>query len=64
MFLFKFFFIHISHVPFFNPPCTLEPFVELLVLIDLKIFVYELHFPNGAKRKMFLYLSGELVIEY
>ena len=46
-------------------PCTLETFfVELLVLIDLKIFVYELHFPNGAKRKMFLYLSGELVIEY
>ena len=63
MFLFKFFFIHISHVPFFNPP--LETFfVELLVSIDLKIFVYELHFPNGAKRKMFLYLSGELVIEY
>ena len=30
----------------------------------MKIFVYELHFPNGAKRKIFLYLSGELVIEY
>ena len=32
LFLFKFFFIHISHVPFFNPPCRLETFfVELLV---------------------------------
>ena len=26
--------------------------------------VCELHFPNGSNHKMFLYLSGELVIEY
>ena len=28
----------------------------------MNIFVYELHFPNDSKRKMFLYLSGEFVI--
>ena len=32
LFLFKIFFIHISHVPFFNPTCMLETFfLELLV---------------------------------
>ena len=30
----------------------------------MKIFVCELHFPKGSNHKMFLYLSGELVIEY
>ena len=30
----------------------------------MKIFVCEMHFPNGSNHMMFLYLSGELVIEY